>query len=217
MNDFLSFFDLAKRLNVGYDTVRRLVSRYGTELGIAVERRKTPTSKGALTQCVSPDDANKLIAFFESKVDDPAGKDEEFSFQRFGYFYLIQLVPEALPNRIKIGFADNVEQRLNEHRTAAPTARLLKAWPCKRSWDSAAMDSITREGCRLVLNEVFEGDVDGFLRRAESFFSVMPNPDSQRELSEHSPLFEPGDRGGESPSTDDAQQVVGPERGEPVL
>ena len=66
------------------------------------------------------------------------------------------------------------------------------------------MDSITREACRLVLNEVFEGDVDGFLRRAESFFAVMPNPDSQRELSEHSPLFEPEDRGGESRSTGDA-------------
>jgi len=39
------------------------------------------------------------------------------------------------PNRVKIGFADSVEKRLAEHRTAGPTAKLLKAWPCKRSWD----------------------------------------------------------------------------------
>jgi hypothetical protein len=100
-------------------------------------------------------------------------------------------VPEALPNRVKIGFADNVERRLNEHRTAAPTAKLLKARPCKRSWDYAAMASITRERCKLVLNEVFEGDVQGFTDRGDRFFAMMPTPECERELSEHSPLYDP--------------------------
>jgi hypothetical protein len=99
------------------------------------------------------------------------------------------LVPEAIPNRVKIGFADNVQRRLAEHQTAAPTARVIKAWPCKRSWDYAAMDSITKEGCKLVPNEVFEGDIDGFVERGEKFFALMPSPDSERELSEHSPLY----------------------------
>lgn len=112
---------------------------------------------------------------------------------RFGVFYLIQLVPEVLPNLVKIGFADNVDRRLNEHKTAAPTAKIVKSWPCKRSWDYAAMASITREGCKLVLNEVFEGDVQGFVEHGDQFFPVMPTPDSERELSEHSPLYEPGD------------------------
>lgn len=53
------------------------------------------------------------------------------------------------------------------------------------------MDSVTKEGCKLVLNEVYEGEVQGFIERAEQFFAVMPNPDSERELSEHSPLYEP--------------------------
>ena len=47
------------------------------------------------------------------------------TYDRHGYFYLIQLIPEAMPNRVKIGFADNVERRLVEHQTAAPTAKLL--------------------------------------------------------------------------------------------
>ena len=102
----------------------------------------------------------------------------------------VKLVPEAVPNRVKIGFADNVATRLNEHKTAAPTAKLLKAWPRKRSWDYAAMDSITRKGCKLVLNEVFEGDISGFIDRGDRFFEMMPTPDSERELSEHSPLYE---------------------------
>ncbi len=42
------------------------------------------------------------------------------------------------------------------------------------------MESITREGCELVLNEVYEGDISGFLERAEQFFSVMPAPDNEK-------------------------------------
>jgi hypothetical protein len=52
------------------------------------------------------------------------------------------------------------------------------------------MASITREGCKLVLNEVFEGDIRGFLERGDQFFGLMPTPSSERELSEHSPLYE---------------------------
>ncbi len=52
------------------------------------------------------------------------------------------------------------------------------------------MDSITRNGCKLVLNEVFEGEIGGFIERGDAFFSVMPNPDTEKDLSEHSPLFD---------------------------
>ena len=41
-----------------------------------------------------------------------------------------------------------------------------------------------------MLNEVYEGDVSGFIERGDTFFSLMPNPDLEKELSEHSPLFE---------------------------
>jgi hypothetical protein len=52
------------------------------------------------------------------------------------------------------------------------------------------MDSITRNGSKLVLNEVFEGEIRGFIERGDAFFSVMPNPDTERDLSEHSPLYD---------------------------
>jgi hypothetical protein len=188
MPELIGLAEIATRLSVDVRTVRRLIAQESETLAIEIQR-----GKGEKV-LLSKDDSERLIASYLARRGAQGGAPEDATkFDRFGYFYLIQLIPEALPNRIKIGFADNVERRLNEHRTAAPTAKLLKAWPCKRSWDYAAMDSITREGCRLVLNEVFEGDVDGFLRRAEEFFAVMPNPDMQRELSEYSPLFDPSD------------------------
>jgi len=185
MADKIGIAEIAKRLNVESTTVRRLIAKEAESLQIEIYRGKG--DKVFLTV----DDANKLIASYEARRGKVSDKSESsVQYDRFGYFYVIQLVPEALPNRIKIGFADNVENRLIEHQTAAPTAKLLKAWPCKRSWDYAAMDSITRVDCKLVLNEVYEGDIDSFIKRGDEFFSIIPSPDTDKELSEHSPLYE---------------------------
>lgn len=188
MADMVGIFEIAKRLSVEATTVRRLIARESDTLQLELHRGKGDKL------LLSKDDAEKLIASYQARRGPvTVNGDEPAKFDRYGYFYVIQLVPEALPRRVKIGFADSVEKRLAEHRTAAPTARLLKAWPCKRSWDYAAMDSITRDGCKLVLNEVYEGDVQGFLDRGEQFFAVMPNPDNEKELSEYSPLYESTD------------------------
>lgn len=187
MPEMVTVAEIARRLSLDQRTVGRLIAREKEALKLTLHRGKA--DKRLLTR----DDADKLIASYEARRG-PTTESAEASdtpvYDRYGYFYLIQLVPEALPNRVKIGFADNVERRLTEHQTAAPTARLVKTWPCKRSWDFAAMDSVTRTGCKLVLNEVFEGEVQGFIERADAFFAVLPHPDSERELSEHSPLYE---------------------------
>ena len=188
MSENVTYKEMAKRLGLDPTTIRRLVERYGPELAISVQKGRANTSNAKWTHYLSREDADRLAAFYETghtRVDDPSAEEP---LQRSGYFYVIQLVPEALPNRVKIGYTDNLAKRLAEHQTAAPTARLLQSWACKRSWDYAAMDSMTREGCSWVLNEVFEGDPEGFVQRGDAFFGLMPKPDAERSLSAHSPL-----------------------------
>jgi hypothetical protein len=185
MAELVSIWEIGKRLNIDGGTVRRFAARVGDNLGVQLQRGKGDKL------FMSREDADRLIAAYESRrgpVQCDVGNSEKYD--RFGFFYLIQLVPEALPNRVKIGFADDAEKRLGEHRTAAPTAKLLRKWPCKRSWDYAAMDSITRDESKLVLNEVYEGEIKGFIDRGDAFFAQMPSPDTERELSPHSPLYE---------------------------
>lgn len=195
MSDMVGMVELAKRLGLDRTSVRRLVAKEQNALGITLHRGKGEKLS------VSREDADRLIASYESRrgpvadyeihsKPDALNDTDTPTYDRHGYLYLIQLVPEALPNRVKVGFTDDVDRRLSEHRTAAPTAKIVRSWPCKRSWDYAAMDSITRTGCQLVLNEVYDGDVQGFIERAEAFFNLMPDPESERELSEHSPLHE---------------------------
>jgi len=183
MPDFMTFRELADQIGVEVTTVRRNVKR----LNLEIRKEKTPSSKGASVHCLNIDDSNKLISHFETR-DTPDANADKSALDRFGYFYIIQLIPEVMHNRVKIGYTDNLETRLREHQTAAPTAQFLGHWKCKRSWDQAAMDSIIREDCQLVMNEVYEGDIEGFLSRAEQFFNIMPENLSKPELSEYSPL-----------------------------
>jgi len=67
---------------------------------------------------------------------------------------------------------------------------------------------ITREGCKLVLNEVFEGDIHGFIDRGDRFSAMMPSPDSERELSEHSPLYESEDVGTAEARPNNALELI---------
>ncbi|MBV8114646.1 MAG: GIY-YIG nuclease family protein [Silvibacterium sp.] len=194
MPEMVTIAEISKRLGVDARTVRRLIARESDALQVTLHRGK------GLLLLLNKDDAEKLITSYEARRGPLASTTNgneagTATYDRYGYFYIIQLVPEALPNRVKIGFADDVDRRLNEHRTAAPTAILLKTWPCKRSWDYAVMDCITRTECKLVLNEVFEGNPQGFVDRGDTFFALMPNPDSERELSQYSPLFEPDEQG----------------------
>lgn len=101
---------------------------------------------------------------------------------------MIRLVPELDARRLKLGFADDLPSRLVQHRTAAPTAAVIKSWPCKRAWERTVMDCLTLVNCRLILNEVFEcDDVDALIARAEKLFELLPEPAAQAPLAEVSP------------------------------
>jgi hypothetical protein len=180
MSDKRTLKEIAERLNLNPVSVGRLINQKMKELNLTkIIGRRNEVS-------LSREDADKLIASYEGRRGPIYRTTEDATkFEGKGWFYIVQLVPELSPVRVKVGYADDFSERLKQHRTAAPTARLLKKWRCKRSWESAARDSITREGCKSLSDEVYEGDIKGFLERAESFFGLMPKPDAKREQSEH--------------------------------
>ena len=97
--------EIAKMLKVDSSTGRRLIARESEALKLELHRGKGDKL------LISKEDAYKLVASYEAKCGLITDTDEQTpGFDRYGYFYIIQLVPEALPNRVKIGFADNVEK-----------------------------------------------------------------------------------------------------------
>lgn len=191
MPEYVTLDEVARTIGVEVTAVRRAVKVLASE-GIEILKGQVAgRSRRAL--CVSDDHARLIVNHFNSRRSVTALVTDalprvNLNARGHGFFYIIQLVPEALPNRVKIGYTDNLDVRLREHQTSAPTAKLLKSWRCKRAWDQAAMDSITQAGCHHVMNEVYEGDISAFISRADAFFNVMPSERLNVPLSPHSPL-----------------------------
>jgi len=97
-----------------------------------------------------------------------------------GCFYLIQMIPDAHPKRIKTGYTSrNPHSRVIEYcRTGNPTCILLAAWECEsRGGERAArmdlFDGIN--GVRHVKGEVYDvDDIPALIRRAVKYFGSEP-------------------------------------------
>jgi len=170
----VSINQVAEELKVTPRHALRLVKKRADSLGIIRHFGKRQAV------FLSREDADRLINNYEPRLASLAAPPNDAARATgFGFFYLIQLLPEDLPTRVKIGYTDNLDVRQSDHRTSAPTLKLLRSWPCKRTWEESAKASITRDGCRRIGGEgpeVFDGDVQGFIDRADAFFALMPHP-----------------------------------------
>jgi len=179
--EFVSLKQIAERLGMDRSAARR----YILKLGIKAQKRRTADSGNQLSLTVTDEQARMIFKLREDQGFTASGKLVE---SENGCFYVIQLVPELDPRRIKLGFAIDLPDRLAQHRTAAPTAKVVKSWPCKRAWELTTMDCLSLAHCQHILNEVFEcDDLDALLKKGDDFFALLPDPGKKKVLSEHSP------------------------------
>ncbi|HEY7315555.1 MAG TPA: hypothetical protein VH643_39870 [Gemmataceae bacterium] len=181
MEEFVSLKQLAMELGLDRSNTRK----YVLKSGIRPHKRRTPDSGGQLTLALTVEEATRIRV--KRREEGFLGSIRPVS-KETGFFYVIRLVPELDPHRIKLGFAEDMATRLAQHKTAAPTAVLVKCWPCKRSWEGTVIDCLAGSGCRLILNEVFEcEDVEALVAKGDHFFGLLPAPEQRSPLSEHSP------------------------------
>jgi hypothetical protein len=159
---------LAKELGMERSNLRQ----YVLKKGIRYSMTRDPVSR-QIAMTFTSDEADRLRSIRAkegfTKTDTPICINGEV-----GEFYVVQLIPELAHNRLKLGFSNNVGERLVTHRCSSPTAILLATWGCKRSWERAAMDSATLD-CTLIANEVYECDSsEGVIKRLDTFFAIMP-------------------------------------------
>ena len=100
-----------------------------------------------------------------------------------GYFYLIQMIPDIHPRRIKTGYtARQPHSRVIEYcRTGSPTCELLAAWECEsregeRAARTALFDGVN--GIRHVKGEVYDvDDIPALIQQAARYFRSEPFQD----------------------------------------
>jgi hypothetical protein len=180
-NGYISIKHLAEKLGMDRSHARR----YVLKLGVKPQKRRTADSGSQLTLTVTEEEAASILKHRQEQGFSSDGKPVE---SEAGVFYVIQLVPELDPKRIKLGFAIDLNDRLTQHRTAAPTAKVLTSWPCRRSWETTVMDCLSSVSCRHIMNEVFEcSALDDLVTKGNALFGMLPSPKERPDLSEHSP------------------------------
>lgn len=166
--DHVTLKALAAELGLDRSNMRK----YTLKCGVEPVRVRTPDSRGQETLAVSPEDAEKIR---RQRQEDGFDGSRAVTSSEWGYFYAIQVIPEFDPKRIKFGYTNDVTARLATHRTSAPTAEVLKAWPCRARWEQTAIDALTSEGCGQILNEVYEvDDPETVVTRGDAFFALLP-------------------------------------------
>lgn len=170
MSDHVTLSALALELGLDKSGLRK----YALKNHFVPVQIRTLESRGQSMLALSSEDAEALRELRQQQGFGP-GTGEVLDTGT-GFFYVVQLVPELSPNRLKLGYTNGLDGRLSAHRTAAPTAILLKSWPCQKVWEPAAIASATRVESRPLSNEVFDCDDAGRLvERVDAFFALMPS------------------------------------------
>ena len=165
--DYVTVEQLSKEFGLDRSNTRKYIISQGFSF---VKVRSSINSQ--LMIALTPEDAD---AVRELRKNQGYGILNKIVQTEKGYFYVIQLIPDILEKRVKLGFATTVQTRLNVHRTSAPTAILLGSWSCKSTWERTVIDSITRVGCVNVASEVYDcEDIKALLQRCENIFALLP-------------------------------------------
>ncbi len=173
MNNLISLRKVAKDLGIDAGTVKRWCEQNNC-LFKTKNTKKTGKGSGQICYAVDKDNAEKFKKQRLSETSELA--DSEFTkIVDHGCFYFIQVIPDFTPNRIKLGFSDNLTQRIGSFKTVIPTLKVVKTWPCLRCWERAAIASVTRMNCIFIGEEIIDCDsYELILQRCDEFFSIMP-------------------------------------------
>jgi transcriptional regulator with XRE-family HTH domain len=101
-----------------------------------------------------------------------------------GHFYVVQLVPELAPNRIKLGWAADPSSRFGTIQHSAPTARLVRTWPAEHSWQRKVI-SAGRPGRQLGHGVFDSDDVGAVVERIDAFFNARGLTGVTPDVTEH--------------------------------
>ena len=82
--------------------------------------------------------------------------DQETAPAGLSGVYAVEVPAYDSAIRLKIGWSDNVVDRLNTYRGLVPDLRVLRIWPCPESWSEKMALKWARHNGRQIGEEVFE-------------------------------------------------------------
>ena len=170
--------ELGNSIGMDSGNLRKYIKKFKNEIGVTIKKTRSKATGNQMTDVLSSSDAKKVEKFRrDSGYGENVIKHESKTINS-GYFYIVQLIPEVLAGRVKMGFSTDIYNRMLAYRSVCPKAKIVKKWPCKQVWERAAMDAITKIGSKKIGVEVYEfDDLDVVIKNANSFFDMLPKID----------------------------------------
>ena len=167
--ELITLTDLAEELGIHRSYLRKCV----LAMGIQPEKVRTEASRNQLTLAVSREEAEDIRAA-RSGFTGPG--PDNLAVGSDGDFYMLVIDPEVRPGRIKLGFAQSLEQRTRNHYTIAPKLEVAAVWRCKRSWEKTVIAAVgCMPGASHVGGEVYDfEDVEAAIERADTVLRMLP-------------------------------------------
>jgi hypothetical protein len=163
----VSLKQLADEIGFHSSSIRKIVVRRGFTPFRLSEGKNKPlylkaTDAEAFKQQISNEQNNRVIP------------KTGISSSKISGVYIIEVPSYEGKNRFKIGWSDNLSDRLATYRTIVPDLRVKAVWQTSDSWcERAALKCAERFG-RRVHQELFEfEDINSALNELNDLFSKM--------------------------------------------
>jgi hypothetical protein len=170
-DDFTEYWECDGR------TTRRRITGF-LEEGLQIELRleRLREKGGQPTTVFYKEDREKILAYAETKGIRKTTGDSPMAAPltpSAGVFYITQLVPDLLPERVKMGYSADLDRRMGELRCSAPTLTVLKTYPCKAEWEKAALAVLMNGQSQKGPEVIDTADLNALIARADQFFAMF--------------------------------------------
>lgn len=123
-----------------YNTDWRVIKRWAKKNECKFYETKSEKG-GRNNYSVKKEDYTKLSKYLIEIKDD-------------GFFYMIQLIPEIDPNRIKLGFSKCLSNRILQHKCTCPNAKIIKKWKCKKDNEVPVINEVSKNNCNRLYTDI---------------------------------------------------------------
>lgn len=175
-NRLVSLKQLAEELGFHTSSVRKAVIRRGfTPFRLSEEKNKPLFLKH--------EDAELFKQQIENERNNAVVSGISISPSRISGVYFIEVPSYEGVIRVKIGWSDNLSDRLSTYRTIIPDLRIKAFWQTTDAWrERAALKCAERKG-RRIHQELFEfEDIESVLIELTDLFSKMGIENKHQEL-----------------------------------
>ena len=161
-NKIVLVYELARELPMHKSNLSKLIDK----LEIKKISVRSPEKNNQLVSAITEEDA-EAVRKYRSDFEIIEHANE-------GVFYILQLLPEIDSLRVKLGFAQDLNDRISYFRTLLPELVVLKTWKCDKNLEKTVIRMAITSECEQVGIEVYRvTSVENTVTRLDKIFDML--------------------------------------------